>query len=183
MIALRRPVRRTAGEASGGDEVLLRRLACKRFIRKQALKAAGVSALPVPGADLFINGQLLASTLEQINAAHGLSKLQIAMLPPALRSQVENLINEVGSYLIGRAITQAAVFVAARGLGIRIGMQQAAKLAPVAGIAASAALSGWMFKRLCERHVAQCERVRAALPLLPAPLVPPRLGFQPSPSP
>jgi len=179
MIALRRPFRRAVEEPPSTDENLLRRLACKRFIRKQSLKAAGVSALPVPGADLFINGQLLASTLEQINAAHGLSRLQIAMLPPALRSQVENVVNEVGSYLIGRAITQAAVFAAARGLGIRIGMQQAAKLAPVAGLAASAVLSGWMFKRLCERHVAQCERVRAALPLLPAPPVLPRLDFQP----
>lgn len=160
------------------EQAQLRRLACLRLVRKQALKAAGVSALPIPGADLLINGQLLASTLEQINAAHGLSPVQIAMLPPAMRTQVENMVREVGSYLIGRVVTQAAVFAAARTVGLRIGLQQAAKFAPVAGVAASAVLSGWMFKRLCERHLAQCERVRAALPQLPAPTPPMLLTFR-----
>ena len=43
------------------------------------------------------------------------------------------------------------------------------KLAPVAGLAASAAMSGWMFKRLCERHIEHCQALREALPELPAP--------------
>ncbi|MBA3597074.1 MAG: hypothetical protein H0W40_06820 [Methylibium sp.] len=142
---------------------------CRRLVRRQALKAAGVSALPVAGVDLFINGKLLASTIEQISAAHGLAPGQLAQLPATLRNQVDDLTQEVGSYLIGRVITQGALFTALRAIGLRVGAQQAAKLAPIAGLAASAALSGWMFKRLCDRHIAQCQQVRAALPQLPAP--------------
>jgi len=142
---------------------------CRRLVRRQALKAAGVSALPVAGVDLFINGKLLASTIEQISAAYGLAPGQLAKLPAALRNQVDDLTQEIGSYLIGRVITQGALFTALRAIGLRVGAQQAAKLAPIAGLAASAALSGWMFKRLCDRHIAQCQQVRAALPQLPAP--------------
>lgn len=154
-----------------------RTLACKRYVRRQALKAAGVSALPVAGVDLLINGRLLARTLDAINSAYGLTARQIAQLPAPTRSKLEDNVQEVGSYLIGRVVTQAAVFTAAKTLGLRIGAQQAAKLAPVAGLAASAALSGWLFKRLCDRHLQQCQRVRAALPELPAPPPLARLGL------
>lgn len=152
--------------AAGADAVALH---CRRLLRRQALKAAGVSALPVAGVDLFVNGKLLADTIAQISAAHGLSPEQLARLPAPVRNRVDDLALEVGSYLIGRVVTQGALRAALRALGMRIGAQQAAKLAPVAGLAASAMLSGWMFKRLCERHLAQCQQVRAALPQLMAP--------------
>jgi hypothetical protein len=153
--------------AAAPDDAVTRH--CRRLLRRQALKAAGVSALPVAGVDLFVNGQMLASTIAQISAAHGLSPEQLAKLPAPLRSRVDDLAQELGSYLIGRVVTQGVLFAALRAVGLRIGVQQAAKFAPVAGLAASAALSGWMFKRLCERHLVQCQQVRAALPLLPAP--------------
>lgn len=142
---------------------------CRRLVRRQALKAAGVSALPVAGVDLFVNGRLLATTIARISAAHGLSPEQLAQLPAPVRRRVDDLVQELGSYLIGRVVTQGALIAALKALGLRLGTQQAAKLAPVAGLAASAALSGWMFKRLCDRHIEQCRQVRAALPALPAP--------------
>ena len=157
---------------------LERRRACKRLVRLQALKAAGVSALPVAGVDLVINGQMLARTLAQINTAYGLSPQQIAKLPAPTRSQLEHMVRELGSYVIGRVVTQAAVFGAAKAIGLRLGAQQAAKLAPVAGLAASAVLSGWLFKRLCDRHIGQCEQVREAIPELPAPPPVAQLTFE-----
>lgn len=140
---------------------------CRRLVRRQTLKAAGMSALPVAGVDLLVNAQLLAATIEQISAAHGLTPAQLAKLPPALRTRVDDMAMEIGSYLIGRALTQGVLLTALRALGWRLSAQQAAKLAPVAGQVASAALSGWMFKRLCDRHLEQCQRLRAALPELP----------------
>lgn len=161
-----RPAPATKPTAIGGDTVARH---CRRLVRRQALKAAGVSALPVAGVDLFVNGKLLASTIEQINAAHGLAPEQLAQLPAPLRDKVDDVAQEIGSYLIGRVVTQGALFTALRALGFKLGAQQAAKLAPVAGLAASAALSGWMFKRLCDRHIAHCQQVRGAVPQLPAP--------------
>ena len=160
--------RATADEVLGTPEEE-RALACRKLVRRQALKAAGVSAIPVFGADLFVNAKLLMSTVETINRAYGLSPAQIASLPPAQRNKVDLLIHKTGSYLIGRAVTQTAIIAAMRSVGLRVGAQQAAKFAPVVGQAASAALSGWLFKRLCDRHVAACASVRAELPLLPAP--------------
>ena len=144
---------------------------CRRLVRRQALKAAGVSALPVLGADLFVNAHLLVQTVNEINLAYGLSPAQIAALPPAQRTRVDELARKVGSYLIGRVATQAALIAALRAIGLRLGTQQAAKAAPVVGLAVSGALSGWLFMRLGERHIAHCEQVRAALPELPAPFV------------
>lgn len=141
----------------------------RRLVRRQSLKAAGMSALPVAGVDLFVNGRLLASTLEQINETYGLSPQQIAALPAPMRSRIDDLTREIGSYLIGRVVTQAAILRLATALGLRLGAQQAAKLAPVAGLAASAALSGWMFKRLCDRHIDHCRSLREAMPELPPP--------------
>jgi uncharacterized protein (DUF697 family) len=143
--------------------------ACRALVRREALKAAGVSALPVLGADLVVNGHLLVRTLSRINEAYGLSPAQIAALPPAQRTRVDELTRKIGTYFIGRAITQGALIAALRAIGLRVGAQQAAKLAPLVGQLASGALSGWMFLRLCERHIAQCEQVHAELPLLPAP--------------
>ena len=98
-----------------------------------------------------------------------MSPAQIAALPPAQRTQVDELTRKLGTYLIGRAITQGALIAALCAIGVRLGAQQAAKLAPLVGQVASGALSGWMFLRLCERHIRHCEQVRAELPLLPAP--------------
>jgi hypothetical protein len=156
-----------AATTAAGDDAVLRR--CRRLVRRQALKAAGVSALPVAGVDLVVNARLLASTIDEISQAHGLTPAQIARLPPALRERVDDLALEVGSYLIGRVLTQGALLAALRTIGLRVTAQQAAKFAPVAGQVASAAMSGWMFKRLCDRHIEQCRRVRTALQQLAAP--------------
>lgn len=156
-------------EAARTDAAAERARVCRRLVRRQALKAAGVSALPVLGADLFINSHLMVKTVDEINRVYGLSPAQIAELPPAQRTQVDELARKLGSYLIGRVATQAALLAALRTVGLRVGAQQAAKAAPVVGLAVSGALSGWLFKRLCDRHIAHCEQVRAELPLLPAP--------------
>lgn len=154
------------GPLASPDKAALARH-CRRLVWRQALKAAGVSALPIVGVDLLVNTRLLAATIDEISAAHGLTPTQLAQLPPALRTRVDDRALELGSYLIGRVMTQSVLLMALRTLGWRLGAQQAAKLAPIAGQVASAALSGWMFKRLCERHLAQCQDVRAALPELP----------------
>lgn len=157
--------RRSGGRGDPFEAERNRRL--RRLVRQQALKAAGVSALPVAGVDLFVNGHLLARTLEQINETYGLSPQQIATLPAPVRSKIDDMTREIGSYLIGRVVTQAAILKLAAALGLRVGAQQAAKLAPVAGLAASAVLSGYMFKRLCERHIEHCRSLREAMPELP----------------
>ena len=137
--------------------------AARRLVRRQAAMAAGVSLVPIFGVDLLINAKLMAETVRRINAAFGLSPEQIARLPGPLKSRVDELIRQVGSVLIGRVVTQAVLLQVVRGMGLRLSAQQAAKLAPLAGMAASAALAGWLFKRVAERHIRHCVEVRQAL--------------------
>jgi hypothetical protein len=139
--------------------------AARRLARREAVKAAGVSLMPIVGVDLLVNARLLGGTIRRINEAFGLSAEQIERLPTPLRTRADEAIRQVGGYLIGRVVTQAALATAVRTLGLRLTVQQAAKLAPIAGMAASAALSGWLFKRLCDRHIEQCRQVREALPV------------------
>jgi len=163
----RAPASAAASRVDRGSDAALRH--CRKLVRRQSLKAAGMSALPIAGVDLFVNAHLLKLTIDEISTVHGLAPEQIATLPPALRTRVDDLAAEVGSYLIGRVVTRQVLQVAVRAFGLRVSAQQAAKLAPVAGLAASAAMSGWMFKRLCDRHLDQCRRVQAALPRLAGP--------------
>ncbi|RZU01160.1 hypothetical protein [Rivibacter subsaxonicus] len=164
--------RRRAATAARTAAVPPTRLACRRLARKAALKAAGVSAMPVAGVDLFVNGHLLAGTLGTISSAYGLSPEQIARLPAPVRTRLETLTRQVGSYIIGRSVTQAVVMQVLQSAGVRIGAQQAAKLAPVVGLAASGAISGWLFLRICDRHIAHCEEIARQLPQLQAPADP-----------
>jgi Ca2+/Na+ antiporter len=147
----------------------VRALACRSLVRRRALKAAGVSALPVLGVDMFVATHLLVKTIDEINRAYGLSPTQIAALPAAQRTKVDELARKVGSYLIGRVVTQAVLISALRSIGLRLSAQQVSKAVPVVGLAVSGALSGWLFMRLCNRHIAHCEQVGAELLLLPAP--------------
>ena len=146
-----------------------RALAARGLVRRQALKAAGVSALPLLGVDMFVNSHLLVKTIDEINHSYGLSPEQIAALPAAQRTKVDELARKVGSYLIGRVVTQAVLISALRSVGLRVSAQQVSKAVPVVGLAISGALSGWLFMRLCNRHIAHCEQVRAAVPELLAP--------------
>ena len=92
--------------------------ACRKLVRKQALKAAGVSALPVLGADLVVNGQLLVST-------HRADQRRLRPVAGADRAGCRRRSarastssrGKVGTYLIGRAVTQGALIAALRAIG------------------------------------------------------------------
>lgn len=143
-------------------------LHCRRLVRKRALLAAGVAAVPVPGLDWATDIGILLRLLPQINLAFGLSEAQIAQLAPERRAVVLKAISAGGSLLIGRLITRELVMKALTAVGVRLTTQQAAKFVPVAGQAVSALLTYSALKWVCEQHIRQCLAVAQQLQL-PAP--------------
>jgi len=146
-------------------------LHCRRLVRKRALLAAGVAAVPVPGLDWATDVGILMRLLPQINLAFGLSEAQSERLAPERRAVVLKAVSAGGSLLIGRLITRELVLKMLAAVGVRLSTQQAAKFVPVAGQAVSALLTYSALKWVCEQHIRQCLAVAQQLQL-PAPTAP-----------
>jgi hypothetical protein len=50
---------------------------CRRTVRKRAVMAAGVSAVPIPGIDVISDLSLFAKLVDEVNQAFGLTPEQI----------------------------------------------------------------------------------------------------------
>ena len=142
----------------------------RRLLNRRALVAAAASAVPVPGLDWAVDAALLSQLIPQINAEFGLSPAQLDKLPAHKREQVQKAVGVVGSVLVGKLITHDLVLRAAKTVGMRLTVQQAAKYVPLAGQAVSAIMGYTAIRYLGEQHIRDCVRVAQAAQLaLPAP--------------
>jgi uncharacterized protein (DUF697 family) len=165
-----RPAAPTDWDLVPGDDADLEAIArhCRQLVKRRALWAAGVAALPLPGLDWLTDLAVLMKLLPDINKAFGLSNEQIERLAPDRRVVVYKAISAGGGLLIGKVITHEVVMRVLRVAGVRLTAQQAAKVVPVAGQVVSAALTYGALKLVCEQHIRQCMEVARQLQL-PAP--------------
>ena len=140
----------------------------RRLVNKQALLAAGVAMMPVPGLDWVTDVGVLVRLLPQINGVFGLTPEQIERLAPERRLVVYKVLSASGGLVAGKLVTRGLVLSLLRMVGVRLTTQQAAKYLPVAGQAVSAALTFSALKFVCEQHIRQCMEVARQLQL-PAP--------------
>jgi uncharacterized protein (DUF697 family) len=136
---------------------------CRKLVTKQALLAAGVALVPVPGLDIAVDVALLMRLINQINRRFGLTEAQIEALSPTQRALVFKGITLVGSTLIGSTLTRELVLALLRQVGVRLTSQQVAKYIPLAGQAISAALAFAAMRMVCNQHIADCQRVSQLL--------------------
>ena len=141
---------------------------CRSMVKRRALVAAGVAAVPVPGLDWLTDVGILVDLLPRINREFGLSTEQIERLAPDRRLVVYKAISAGGGLLIGRVVTRELVMWMLKLVGVRLTTQQAAKFVPVAGQAVSAALTYSALRYVSEQHIRQCMEVHRLL-ALPAP--------------
>lgn len=142
-------------------------LHCRKLVRKRALMAAGVAAVPVPGLDWATDIGILMRLIPQINMAFGLAPEQIERLAPERRAVVLKAVSAGGSLLIGKLITRDVLIKVLSMVGVRLTTQQAAKYVPLAGQAVSAVLTYSALKMVCEQHIRQCLSVAQQLKLPP----------------
>lgn len=142
---------------------------CRRLVNRRALVAAGVAVVPVPGVDWVTDVAMLMKLIPDINRAFGLTPEQVEQLSPDRRVVVYKAISAGGGMLVGKLVTRELVMQMLRLVGVRLTAQQAAKFVPLAGQAASAALTYSALRYVCEQHIRQCVAVSKQL-LLAAPV-------------
>lgn len=145
------------------QEIEAIRKRCRKLVKQRALVSAGASVVPIPGVDLAADVGLLAELVPEINREFGLTPEQIERLNPQRRVVVYRAMLAFGGAMVGRLVTRDMVIRTLRVVGVRLTAKQAARVVPVAGQAAAAALSYWAMTYVGEQHIEDCVRVVDAL--------------------
>jgi len=135
------------------------RTRCLALVKKRAAMSAAVAAVPVPGLDLLADITGFAALVDQINAEFGLTQNQIERLHPRLRVIAYKAAASVGGMLVGKLVTRGAVARLFRLVAGRMAVKTTAKMVPLAGQIASAAIGYTLFKRMGAQHVEACVKV------------------------
>jgi uncharacterized protein (DUF697 family) len=152
----------------GGELVLLPtapadidavRTQCQALVRKRAALSAGVAAVPLPGIDVVADLTSFASMVEAINQAFGLTPAQIERLQPRMRIATYEAVGTLGGMLVGKLVTKELVLKVLQKMGTRLAAKSVAKVVPLAGQIASAAIGFALFRKMGYQHVEACVRV------------------------
>ena len=136
---------------------------CRNLVKRQALLAAGVAMLPIPGLDWITDIGVLIKVLPQINEYFGLSQVQIEKLSPDRQLVVYKSLTAAGGLVVGRIVTRELVIKSLRLVGVRLSTQQTTKYVPLACQALSAVLTYSALRHVCEQHIKQCVAVASAV--------------------
>jgi len=132
---------------------------CRALVRKRAMISAGVAAVPLPGVDMVADLTSFASMVEEINRAFGLTPEQIEQLQPRMRIAAYEAVGALGGMLVGKLVTRELVIKLLQKSGAKLAAKSAAKVVPLAGQIASAAIGFALFRRMGYQHVEACVRV------------------------
>ena len=142
-----------------GEDLERVRERCRGLVRKRAAISAGVSVIPVPGVDVVADLSSFAVMVEEINRAFGLSPEQIDRLQPRMRIAVYQAVAAIGSTLVGKIVTKELVLKLLQKSGARLAAKSMAKVVPLAGQIASAAIGFALFRQMGYQHIEACTRV------------------------
>jgi uncharacterized protein (DUF697 family) len=141
------------------DEIDQVRERSRALVRKRALVSAGVAAVPIPGVDIAADLTSFASMVEDINHAFGLTPEQIERLNPRMRVAAYQSIGALGGMLVGKLVTKELVIKLLQKSGAKLVAKSAAKVVPLAGQIASAAIGFALFRQMGYQHVEACVKV------------------------
>ena len=132
---------------------------CRALVRKRAAISAGVAAIPLPGVDMVADLSSFATMVEDINRAFGLTPVQIERLQPHMRVAAYDAVGALGGMLVGKLVTRELVIRLLQKSGARLAAKSAAKVVPLAGQIASAAIGFALFRQMGYQHVEACASV------------------------
>jgi uncharacterized protein (DUF697 family) len=136
---------------------------CRRLVTRRAAMSAGAAAVPIPGLDIAADITLLMRLIEEINAEFGLTPEQIERLQPKAKIIVYQAIVGVGSTVAGKVVTRELAGLLLKKVGMKTAVKYSAKMVPVAGQIASAAIGFAAFRVIGYQHVEACARVAEEL--------------------
>lgn len=144
---------------ASGEEIERVRQRCRRMVNKRAAISAGVAAVPLPGLDVVSDLATFAVLVEQVNKAFGLTPEQIERLQPQRRIMVYEAVATLGGMLVGKIVTRELVLKLFQKAGVKLAAKSAAKVVPLAGQVASAAIGFALFSKMGYQHVEACVKV------------------------
>lgn len=148
---------------STAEEITALRDQCRKMVRKRAAIAAGMAAVPLPGVDLVSDVSLFTMLVDDVNRAFGLTEAQIGRLQPRFRIIAYEAAVGVGGMMVGKLVTRELVLKLFRKAGTKFVAKTAAKVVPLAGQVASAAVGFAVFRQMGYQHVDACAAVAQEL--------------------
>lgn len=136
---------------------------CQRLVMRRAAISAGVAAVPIPGVDIATDIGMLAGLIEKINIEFGLTPAQIDRLQPKMKLVAYEMIVGMGSVLVGKVITRELVARLLKHAGAKVMIKYSARIVPVVGQMASAAVGFTAFRTIGYQHIEACVEVAAEL--------------------
>ncbi|SNT02749.1 protein of unknown function [Noviherbaspirillum humi] len=138
---------------------------CRKLVLRRAALSAGLAAVPLPGIDVAGDIALLMNLIEEINAEFGLTPQQIEQLQPEERIVAYQTMVAMGGSLVGKLVTRELVMELLQRSGFKLLMRNSARIAPLAGQVASAAIGFAAFRAIGNQHVEACAEVAEELRL------------------
>jgi len=132
------------------------RTECRHMVTKRAAISAGVSVVPVPGADLIADVGLLTKLLPAISEKFGLREDQVQKMDSTRAQQVLAIAGTLGNNVIGRAVTKRVVIAVLRRMGVRVATASVARYVPILGSAVAATISFGAMKLAGNAHIEDC---------------------------
>jgi len=132
------------------------RTECRHMVTKRAAISAGVSVVPVPGADLVADVGLLTKLLPAISEKFGLREDQVQKMDSTRAQQVLAIAGTLGNNVIGRAVTKRVVIAVLRRMGVRVATASVARYVPILGSAVAATISFGAMKLAGNAHIEDC---------------------------
>jgi hypothetical protein len=136
---------------------------CRYLVLRRALASAGLSAIPIPGLDIAVDLSFLARAINDINMEFGLSPDQIQRLQPEMRLVAYEMLMGMGGVMVGKIVTRDVVAHLLKRSGLKLLVQHAAKIVPVAGQIASASIGFVTFRAIANQHVDACATAAVAM--------------------
>ncbi len=155
----RRKSSSTSGNGLQFDDMEQIRAACLQMIRRRAMLSAAASFVPIPGAGLITDTAVLVSLIDDINEKFGLDKHSIKELAPGKKALAYQLMTRAGGMLAARFSTSRLLGLILQRAGLRLGIVEAARYAPLVGQAISAGIAYFILTTISRRHVDQCQQL------------------------
>jgi uncharacterized protein (DUF697 family) len=159
----RRKSSNTSGNGLQFDDLEQIRAICLQMIRRRAMLSAAASFVPIPGAGLITDTAVLISLIDDINEKFGLDKQSIKELAPARKALAYQLMTRAGGMLAARFSTSRLPGLILQRAGLRLGVVEAARYAPIVGQAISAAIAYLILTGITRKHVDQCVQLAETL--------------------
>ncbi len=152
-----------SGRTAGAASYAVLKAQCLGMARRRAALAGLSSLIPIPGIDLLTDVALLMSVIEEVSRRYGLTAKQIEALSPNRKALAFRLTTSAGGFLAARLTASQTFALILRRAGLRLGVMEASRLAPIVGQITAVLISYFTLTWLARKHIEECESITAQL--------------------